>query len=175
MISKQQLQALMFGEDAILEEDSQNLILEGDYSDGYDDSEEFYSDEEEENNYTSKSGRQDDLDGFKKRGTRSDDDILNEEKDYKMFLQSKYDQRTKIMEEEEKKRKDPNRDFVINEGQSFLTSMKFFNPQIDVRNGQVENLNDNLIKMEGGEIKLFDETSKKTSSIREHWLIHDRS
>lgn len=46
----------------------------------------------------------------------------------------KYNLRTKILEEEEKKRKDPNRDFVITSGMDFLGQMKFFNQQIDTKN-----------------------------------------
>lgn len=39
----------------------------------------------------------------------------------------KYDAMTEKMEEKEKKRKDPNRDFVLNEGLNFLGGIKFYN------------------------------------------------
>ncbi len=73
----------------------------------------------------------DELQRAKHNMNQSEDDKQDQQNDQNMYL--KYDLRTKIMEEEEKKRKDPNRDFVITSGMDFLSSMKFFNNQIDTK------------------------------------------
>ena len=62
-----------------------------------------------------------------RRRAISDDQETSPNRLYKKQL-LKYDLITEKMEENEKKRKDPNRTFVMTEGLVFLSSIKFFNP-----------------------------------------------
>lgn len=161
----------MFGDNAIVEEDSQNnYVFNGDYSEGCDDSEEEgdYNEYEEEE-LASKSGRggSDDLLFVQKdRLNKSDFDRESDALKDPRSLYSKYDQRKVILEEEEKKRRDPNRDFVISSGQDFLAALKCFNPQADARNALQS-------EQETKQLKLFAEEQGKKQA-REHWIVLDR-
>eukprot|EP00347_Sterkiella_histriomuscorum_P010963 403374268 len=208
-MNKQQLQALIFNQDIIAEEDSQNLIIDAEYSqddqDQYDQDEEgdgdqysqddFYGDEEDEfNNYPQTKSEVEEMRKFRQNQLGQDEEDEEEEgrmqqEDYQQFLQNKYDLVTQKMEEKEMKRKDPNRDYVINEGNNFLGQLMFHNQNLDTRkatniNANLNSANDDqtgkanreLISIGDYEVqpKNFDEQTRR-AVLKEHWLIHDKN
>ncbi|CDW72709.1 UNKNOWN [Stylonychia lemnae] len=190
--NKEQIQALAYCQDAIVEEDSQNMIIDGEYI-GEDDQNDL-SEVGGEQGFLSIEDFQDfdDYEQVTKSEAIARIKLINhiyednqnadeeeykevdEEQQKKIMLQHKYERINEQMEENEKKRKDPNRDFIINEGNLFLSAIKF-SVQNEYKKPVNEIMQQEKKNDKEADQKEFEDSQRRKQSLRDHFLILDRS